>query len=769
MAALALGFVGTAIGGSIGGTFLGVTAASIGGFIGSTIGSFIDNRLFNSGQKQEGPRLEDLSVTVSVVGNPIPLLYGPENRVGGNVIWSSGLIETAQTRKEGGKGGGPSVSITEYTYRTSVAVGLGAGVIRDVTKIWMNGQLVYDRDSGSDAGLWSSMTVYPGSLTQAADPTMQSYLGVGQTPAYIGTAYIVIADLQLADFGNRLPNIECLVDAGEDTLDGICRDIMGRCGLDPNFQSVGTLGGAVRGYAIGRQVNGIAALQPLALAYRFNVAEHCGDLRFSYRDSAPLATIRSDLLAGYQFGASRPDKIQWVRAIESALPKSASLQYPDPERDYQANAQHRNREAGEATNDLSNSIPIVLTADEAQQLVDSLLFEAWMARETAKFTVDDRLLSLVVDRAYWFETPVGFEPLTITRRTRGANGVIEIEAIRNRLEVYRSTNPGASAAVPPQTVLAPDEATLILLDIPILLDADDDAGFYWGVVGSGGAWRGADFKRATDAAGPYTQVEAQGFEATVGDVTGILGAGPEDVESDEIDATTVLTVVLRHSGMELSSVSDADLEAGANAAYVGPVDGHGGEIIQFKTATLVGANTYQLTNLLRGRKGTEFARDEHAADEMFVLLEQGPIRRANFDTPDLNLERAYKAVALLTAEADADAVLFTNTGVGLRPYSPIFLEVAGDTGDDLELSWTRRSRLESGALGEEEELYRVRIMNALGTVVIREVDVTEPAFTYTAAMQTADFGGPVSDLRWRVAQVSAVYGPGIFAEQSGPV
>lgn len=769
MAALALGFVGTAIGGSIGGTFLGVTAASIGGFIGSTLGSLIDNRLFNSGQHQEGPRLDDLTVTVSVVGNPITLCYGPENRVAGNVIWSTGLIETATTHKEGGKGGGPSVSITEYTYRTSVAVGLCEGEIRDVLKVWMNGKLVYDRDSGSDSGLWTSLTVYPGSLTQAADPTMQSYLGVGETPAYIGLAYVVFADLQLADFGNRLPNIEVLVDAGDDTLDGICRDIMSRCGLDPNFQSVGTLGGPVRGYAIGRQVNGITALQPLALAYRFNVAEHCGDLRFSYRDAAPLATIRGDLLAGYQFGGSRPDVIRWVRAIEASLPKAAVIQYPDPDRDYQSNAQHRAREAGDATNELSNSVPIVLTADEAQQLVDSLLFEAWLARETATFTADDRLISLVVDRTYWFETPVGYEPLTITRRTRGANGVIEFEAIRNRLEVYRSTNPGASAALPPQVVLGPDEATLILLDIPILLDADDDAGFYWGVVGNGGTWRGADFRRSTDALGPYSIIEAQGFELTVGDVTGTMAAPPGGLGPDDLDTTTVLTVVLRHSGLELSSATDADLEAGANAAYVGPVDGLGGEIIQFKTATLMGANTYQLTNLLRGRKGTEFAEDTHGAGEMFVLLEQGPLKRANFGVPDLDLERAYKAVALLTTEADADAVLFTNTGVGLRPYSPIDLAVLGDTGDDLELSWTRRSRLESGALGEESELYRVRIMNPAGTVVIRETDVATPSFTYTAAMQTADFGGVVSDLRWRVAQVSATYGPGIFAELSEPV
>lgn len=118
---------------------------------------------------------------------------------------------------------------------------------------------------------------------------------------------------------------------------------------------------------------------------------------------------------------------------------------------------------------------------------------------------------------------------------------------------------------------------------------------------------------------------------------------------------------------------------------------------------------------------------------------------------------------------------FENTGVGLRPYAPIDLLADGPSGGgDVALSWTRRSRIgwpqiDPPPLAEDEELYTVRIMNAAGTVIVREVKVSTPAFTYTAAMQTADFGAPVSSLRWRVAQVSAIYGDGVFAEFDGPV
>ena len=108
MAVLALGFAGQALGGAIGGSILGVSAASIGGFVGSTIGGLLDNMLFP--QKQTGPRLDDLTVTASTYGKPLPLLFGPENRIAGNVIWSSGVH---RERPDGGStADAPAVSTT---------------------------------------------------------------------------------------------------------------------------------------------------------------------------------------------------------------------------------------------------------------------------------------------------------------------------------------------------------------------------------------------------------------------------------------------------------------------------------------------------------------------------------------------------------------------------------------------------------------------------------------------------------------------------------
>lgn len=772
MAQMVLGFAGRAIGAAIGGPI----GAAIGGYIGQAIGGMIDNELFP--QKAEGPRLNDLTVTSSTYGKPLPLLFGPENRIAGNVIWSSGLIETKSKKKQGGKGG-PVVQVTEYSYRSSIAVAIGEGVLGRVKKIWANNNVIYDADAPPPpipVSLFSSMRFYRGDFTQTPDPTMEAYVGVGRTPAYRGTAYVVLADLQLADFGNRLPNLEFLIEAHPSISVGqVVADVVNRCGLDLNLASTVSLTDPVRGFVIGTASSGIGAMQPLALAFDFDVAEVGGALRCVKRTAAAAAIVLSRDLAGHEGGQEQGDVLDWTRAQITSMPREATVTFSDPERDWQPSSQVARRSEGTANNNLATEIAVVMTADQARALADRMLWQAWTGIQTAAAVTDDRWISLEPGRSYWFETPAGFEPLRITRLTRGWNGLIEMAVRRDRDEVYQSTAAGVPSTVPPNDLRLPGLTKLILLDIPLLLDADDaqGSGFYWGVLGSGRGWRGADFLRSVSLPS-FENIAPQGAEVTMGYVaTATPGPAPGFDSRTDLDLVTVIRVTMARPDMMLAGVTDAEMLAGSNALYLGPRDGHGGEILQFGVVTLVSPGVYDLSRLRRGQRGTEFAWASHAATDMAVVLEPGAIRRSDFGVGDLNLARAYKAVSLLTAESDTPAIAWANTGVGLRPYSPVDLVAEGETGADIFLQWTRRSRIGEGVvpppLAEESELYRLRIMNAAGTVVRREVAVTTPGFTYTVAMQTADFGGPVNVLRWRVAQVSAVYGLGPFAESNGAV
>ncbi len=225
MATLVLGAAGAAIGGSIGGAILGVSAATIGGFIGSTIGSVVDSWIISSlapTQRIEGARMDNLRITSATEGAVIPRLYG-RMRIGGNIIWATDFREETKTTTQGGGkggGGGGKAKTTEYFYYASFAVALCEGPITGIGRIWADGKLL---DTAGITRRW-----YPGDESQTADPLMSAKMGVANTPAYRGTAYVVFEDLPLGNYGNRIPQLSFEVFrplADPDTAEGLTQAV----------------------------------------------------------------------------------------------------------------------------------------------------------------------------------------------------------------------------------------------------------------------------------------------------------------------------------------------------------------------------------------------------------------------------------------------------------------------------------------------------------------------------------------------------------------
>ena len=246
--ARALGRAALTIGG---GVLFGPWGALVGGALGSLL-------LPPEGPK--GPRLNELNIQHSTVGAPIPIVYGTA-ALAGNVIWSGGLLEAEHEGQSAGKGGpsGP----TTYTYSVDVAVGICKGPIDGVRRIWADADLIYDASDDSTladrfGGLddLSDMVrlvaairagsaqldfqLYTGTEDQLANPTIESYEGVGQVPGFRGLAYIVFNNFQVEKFGNRIPNFRMEVFTGAETP---CGQYQGGQllpwndgqGLDPRF------------------------------------------------------------------------------------------------------------------------------------------------------------------------------------------------------------------------------------------------------------------------------------------------------------------------------------------------------------------------------------------------------------------------------------------------------------------------------------------------------------------------------------------------------
>lgn len=243
MATILLSAAGAAIGSGFGGTVLGLSGAVIGRAVGATIGQAIDRRVFNQRVTGAGSdavdvgQIDRLRLMGASEGAGISRLWGRQ-RLGGQVIWATRFKETittstvtTQTGGGGGgrgKGGGSGQSAPQtqsqttqtYSYSISLAVALCEGEITRIGRIWADGNEIAPRDL--------TYRLYRGTQSQLPDPKISAIEGAGNVPAYRGLAYVVIEDLQLAAFGNRVPQFSFEVIRSAGGAAGAAHPDMGR-------------------------------------------------------------------------------------------------------------------------------------------------------------------------------------------------------------------------------------------------------------------------------------------------------------------------------------------------------------------------------------------------------------------------------------------------------------------------------------------------------------------------------------------------------------
>ena len=205
MAKVALAVAGGVVGGALG-FFLGPAGATLGAKIGETItaastglavGTNIGNLLFRP--KIPLPPLQDLNVSSSANGAPIPFGYGTV-RLGGQLIWCPGIQYTTKTQSTGGGSGGGNNST--YTYYANFAVAFGEGPAT-LGRVWADSKIIYDPSGAyaSSGGLdpanypnWDSTALYnPGAYVTYNNQVWECVqVNRGKVP-YVNSAYWALA------------------------------------------------------------------------------------------------------------------------------------------------------------------------------------------------------------------------------------------------------------------------------------------------------------------------------------------------------------------------------------------------------------------------------------------------------------------------------------------------------------------------------------------------------------------------------------------------
>ena len=707
MATLVLSTVGSLIGGPIGSA------------IGSLIGNQIDQGLF-SPKAAKGARLDNLAVQASSYGADLPRLFGTM-RVAGSVIWSTDLKESEQT--SGGGKGRPST--TNYAYSASFAVVLSARTIRAVHRIWADGSLLRGAAGDWKGGI-GAFRLYLGDEAQAVDPLIAAAQGIATTPAHRGLAYAVFEDLQLGDFGNRIPSLsfEVEADAGPVTLGAIAADLSG--GEVGGAPGPSLIGYAATGNSLRGAIEGLAGALPVAFA------DGAGGLALVDESAGPILIDAADL--GSSATAKPAPRLGFDRQAAGTLNEALSISYYDPARDWQIGSQSARREAAArrvGTIDLAAAVD----ASTARGICEARLAREWAGRSTATVSLPWRHLDLAAGAL--IELPGEAGAWRVTERAFEAM-VVTLTAQRLPDAVNAGLPPAASGSAVQQPDVLAGPTSLALLDLPSLgHDAPTSAALLIAAAGASTGWRGAPLLASLDEGASWQAIGQTAPAAVMGAARSVLPSGSAMLRDD----IATVDVELLNDAMQLSGNDAVGASATANLALLGD------ELIQFTTAQQIGPRLFRLSGLPRGRRGSEWAMAGHAEGERFVLVE--PDKLFSWALPAGQTGGTIRIAASGIGDdspAEAD-ILFQARA--LRPPAPVAIDWAVQGDGSLRIGWTRRSRTgwdwlddTDAPLAEESERYRLTAGRSGPTPLT--VEVSEPAATLSAADLAGLGQGPLT-------------------------
>lgn len=516
----------------------------------------------------------------------------------------------------------------------------------------------------------------------------------------------------------------------------------------------------VQGCIINRQMTCRSIIEIFQPVYYFDVVESDGKIKYVKRGKASAVTIDEDDLAASD-SDELPALLTTQRIQEVELPSIMNVVYMNPDAAYQINTQSARRMTGGSQEAVTIELPMVLSDSKAKELAQVHLFNPWLEREVHQFSTS---------RKFEMYEPtdvmrVNGRNLRVTQKTDGANGVVTFNAVRtlgifggdpvegDTIFEQGATDPGTAGGFITPVVNPVQRTVAMLLDMPLIVNADDGAGFYVAMGASSDltTWPGAKLFQSVDGGVTYSEILSVTDDDAMGVAMSTLGNYYGGNTFDELNYVDVL---IDAGASSLSSTSTTNVLNGMNAAMLGS------ELIQYRTATLIATRTYRLSGLLRGRKGTEWAMSTHTVGERFVAL----TLLDRVTSTVLNVERQYKAVSFGRSLASTDEIEFTNTGISQKPYAPTHVGGGRDASNNITINWGRRSRLTGTAwmdppLGETTESWQIDIMS--GVTVKRTLTATTNTVAYSAANQTTDgFTPGVSPIVVNVYQMSATVGRG---------
>ncbi len=512
--------------------------------------------------------------------------------------------------------------------------------------------------------------------------------------------------------------------------------------------------GTADGFIVTRPMSFRALVQPLEVSYFFNVIESGSTIKAVSKYETQIAeTITLDNVLSQGEGQ---EVIKITRKQETEIPREINFSFIQPEKDYLESSVRSRRVLTSSQNISTSQFPLVIDFQRAKDICNKLLYDVWSTRETASFGIMPNLLALEVGDVVKLNFQGFTQTLRINNIRDGIGRFLETTQI-NPFSFVSSTD------VSEETALVFDDTASIIpitvfMDLPLL--RDDDVEYKGYVASFGDPWQSATLIYRSPTTSNFEINTIVGIPSVIGETTSVFDSGPVS----RWDCGNTLDVNF-YSG-DISSLPEIDVLGGANLIAVENQFGQW-ELLQFVNAELLSENTYRLSKLLRGRKGTENALQDGLPAGARVVFIDNTIEQVDLELDDLNIPYNYR---FGPAGFPITSYLYKTrnveyTGIGTRPYSVVHLESSRQTNNDYIFTWIRRTRIGGDnwnytrpiPINEFEELYEIDILNDLQEVV-RTLTSTVETVTYTEAQQIAD--GITLPFRVVVYQISDIYNRG---------
>ena len=531
-----------------------------------------------------------------------------------------------------------------------------------------------------------------------------------------------------------------------------------------DIDTTGTNGINVTGYVIPNQSTTIANLQALAEGYFFYLYEEDYKIKAKYRGGLTSSVTVNDSVMNAREIGQPGFLLKNNRPSTYLLPSVFEVNYRDPDLLYGVGNQYVERAGATEETKQVVELAMALSATKAKDIVTKILKQMYIKSQgeyeltlPAIYSHLEAGQMITVDSATY-----GTYNLLINSVDKGRPGIVKIVGVKEDPTIYSAT---IAQDLQAATFTDPEpydlEVNFVIIDSLPFDSSQDGIGFYLAVWNTQGVNTGYGLIQSKDNFLTYETLEGYQIRNSAQVFSG-MSPLPGNVVTGVYNNNHTLTL----NKLNAESFSSVTVD-NAYTAFYGNTNRW--EVIRFTNVVDNGDNTYTISNILRGYKGTENLVGTHEIGDYLVIV-NGALSKLNYSNDELGNSYQYRiSVPRNSDQEEWPSFSFTLSGYGREPLPVTNLIGSRDSSGNLTISWTPQYRYNiqwkdrvEATSDEAINSYTLAIMN-ISDVVLRTVTVSNASsYVYTSAQQVSDFGSNQTSVKIGITRDSDVMGTGLL-------